>query len=117
MATKRVNVTLPIVVYDQLEGIAEQQGRSLAGLLAFLAELSLTTGYGLTGTTAPNPNEVPQEQQILMEFILTVVAGHKPTAATLLMTAKLTGLQPEILAKLIRVNGHDEHEQPANSRK
>ncbi len=116
MATKRVNVTLPIVVYDQLEQIAEQQGRSLAGLLAFISELCLTTGYGLTGATAPNPNEVPKEQQVLMEFILTITSGQKPTAATLLMTAKLTGLQPDVLAKLIKINGHDEHE-PANSRK
>lgn len=114
MATKRVNVTLPSMVYDKLEQIAEKQGRSLASLLTFLSELCLTTGYGLTGAEVRDPSETPEEQQVLADFIMAIASGEKPSAATLLMTAKLTSLNPEVLAKLTRKNGYDEH-KPANS--
>ncbi len=102
MATKRVNVTLPSMVYDQLEQIAEKQGRSLANLLAFLSELCLTTGYGLTGAEVRDSSTTPEEQQVLADFIMAIASGKKPSAATVLMTAKLTNLNPEILNKLTK---------------
>jgi len=39
--SKRINVTLPDSVADELENWAEAQGRSLANLAAFLLELSI----------------------------------------------------------------------------
>jgi hypothetical protein len=113
MTTKRVNLTLPGRVYDQLEEVADQQGRSLPNLVAFICELCLNTGYGLAGSGIKDPAQVPDEQQVLTEFIFNVVTNSKPSAATLLLTAKITGISPEILAKMIKVNGHDE--QLANS--
>ena len=41
LVSKRINVTLPDSVADELENWAEAQGRSLANLAAFLLELSI----------------------------------------------------------------------------
>ena len=41
LVSKRINVTLPDSVADELENWAEAQGRSLANLAAFLLELAL----------------------------------------------------------------------------
>jgi predicted HicB family RNase H-like nuclease len=41
LVSKRINVTLPDSVVDELENWAEAQGRSLANLAAFLLEMSL----------------------------------------------------------------------------
>ncbi len=38
---KRILITLPDGVADEIEAIANNQGRSLAGLCAFLAEMGL----------------------------------------------------------------------------
>lgn len=38
---KRILITLPDGVADEIEAIANKQGRSLAGLCAFLAEMGL----------------------------------------------------------------------------
>lgn len=39
--SKRVNLTLPDVVYQSLEDWAERQGRPTANLAAFLVELAI----------------------------------------------------------------------------
>ena len=39
--SKRVNLTLPDVVYENLEAWAEQQGRPTANLAAFLVETAI----------------------------------------------------------------------------
>ena len=39
--SKRINITLPDSVVEELEGWADAQGRSLANLAAFLLELSV----------------------------------------------------------------------------
>jgi rRNA-processing protein FCF1 len=39
--SKRINITLPDSVVEELENWAEAQGRSLANLAAFLLELSV----------------------------------------------------------------------------
>ena len=115
MVTKRVNVTLPALIYDRLEEVADQQGRTISNLVAFLAELCLNTGYGLYGSGIKDPDNIPDEQQVLTEFIFNVVTKTKPSAATLLLTAKITGVSPESLAKMIR-NEQEENEPSITSR-
>ena len=39
--SKRVNLTLPDIVYDELEAWAEYQGRPVANLAAYLVESSI----------------------------------------------------------------------------
>ena len=39
--SKRVNLTLPDLVYDELEAWAEYQGRPVANLAAYLVESSI----------------------------------------------------------------------------
>jgi hypothetical protein len=39
--SKRVNLTLPDLVYEELEGWAEYQGRPVANLAAYLVESSI----------------------------------------------------------------------------
>lgn len=39
--SKRVNLTLPDVVFDNLEAWADQQGRPVANLAAFLVEVAI----------------------------------------------------------------------------
>lgn len=41
LVSKRINVTLPDSVADELEDWADAQGRSIANLAAFLLEMSL----------------------------------------------------------------------------
>ena len=43
--SKRVNLTLPDIVYDELEAWAEYQGRPVANLAAYLVESSITVSY------------------------------------------------------------------------
>jgi CopG-like RHH_1 or ribbon-helix-helix domain, RHH_5 len=42
--SKRINVTLPDTLYDELERWAEAQGRPTANLAAFLIEIGLKEG-------------------------------------------------------------------------
>jgi hypothetical protein len=42
--SKRINVTLPDSLYDELERWAEAQGRPVANLAAFLVEIGLKEG-------------------------------------------------------------------------
>ena len=44
--SKRINVTLPDSVVDELEDWANAQGRSLANLAAFLLEMALKEAKG-----------------------------------------------------------------------
>jgi metal-responsive CopG/Arc/MetJ family transcriptional regulator len=40
-STKRASVSLPESVFEELQAIADEQGRSLSNLVAFLVESSL----------------------------------------------------------------------------
>lgn len=51
--SKRINVTLPDSVVDELEDWADAQGRSLANLAAFLLEVALKE--------AKNKGEIPSQ--------------------------------------------------------
>ncbi len=42
--SKRINVTLPDTLYDELERWAEAQGRPTANLAAFLIEIGIREG-------------------------------------------------------------------------
>jgi len=41
--SKRVNVTLPNKVYEQLEQVAKEQGRPIANLASYLVQKSMET--------------------------------------------------------------------------
>jgi hypothetical protein len=59
VVSKRINITLPDSVVDELESWADAQGRSLANLAAFLLELSVKQ--------AKEKGEIPMQEPRLQE--------------------------------------------------
>ncbi len=120
--TKKVGITLPDAVFAQLEDIANQQNRPPTTLASFLIEFCLASQIGLAGlidlrgSGNKDSAKVPEDKQVLSDFIYCVVTGSKPSAATLLLTAKITGIAPDLLAKAIKKNGHEENEPSSTSR-
>jgi hypothetical protein len=60
--SKRVNLTLPDVVYDELEAWAEFQGRPTANLAAYLVEAAIREAKE-TGEFKTLPKEPPQPEK------------------------------------------------------
>jgi hypothetical protein len=63
--SKRVNLTLPDVVYDELEAWAEFQGRPTANLAAYLVEAAIREAKetGEFKTLPKVPKEPPQPEK------------------------------------------------------
>ncbi len=60
--SKRVFVTVPDTVYEELEDWAEKQGRSVSNLTAFLVEASLRAAKERGEYTPPKQNSQPSDQ-------------------------------------------------------
>lgn len=106
--TKKVNVTLPDGVYEELDREANTQGRSPANLAAFIIEHHLLMYRGLPRLESQRTSqsisssgvEMPDQSDVLIQFLKSAASGKKPEADILLGAAQMTGLSPDILLEM-----------------
>ena len=113
MANKKVGVSLPPLIYDELDRVAEQQGRPPTTLAAFLIEYCLLTGSGISGASQVRADA---ETYALIDFIKDLAKGNKPTVSSILITAKVTGVEPDQLTLLVDRMCGDNHDEVTESR-
>jgi hypothetical protein len=94
VSSKRLNLSLPEHLYDDLKVWADYQGRSMANLANFLLERSIAS--------AKIDGEFPTKvgEALATEFIKTITQGKRPTKAQLLKLSHLLDLPTEELIKL-----------------
>ncbi|MFY7883464.1 MAG: ribbon-helix-helix domain-containing protein [Dolichospermum sp.] len=120
--SKKIGVTVPDGVYDELNEEADKQGRTPANLAAFIIEHHLMFyRYGATvqkvKSESRGVDDISSDGiKAILDFLQAIAKGEKPSISALLLTAKIAGVDPEDLAKVANLNGETYDNQPSKCR-
>jgi CopG-like RHH_1 or ribbon-helix-helix domain, RHH_5 len=94
VVSKRLNLSLPEHLYNDLKTWADHQGRSMANLANFLLERTISSAK----ESGEFPTTDDGEQAIA--FLKKLAQGKRPTKAELIKIAQLLDESPEAVARL-----------------
>ncbi|WP_013325652.1 ribbon-helix-helix domain-containing protein [Gloeothece verrucosa] len=94
VTSKRLNLSLPEHLYDDLRIWADHQGRSMANLANFLLERSISTAK-VDGEFPTNAGEAQA-----VEFLKAITKGERPKNSKLVKLAHCLDLETDQLVQL-----------------
>ena len=116
MATRQDRLTVDVQGYrEALETFAEKTHRSAGGVIRMFIEEGLKR-HAPELLNLDNKDfdaskyDAMAETYALVEFLKAIAKHEQPTASSLLITAKMTGIIPEDLAKLVHKKCGDSNE-------
>ncbi|MEB3886143.1 hypothetical protein [Lyngbya sp. CCY1209] len=97
---KKVHVTLPLGVYEELVRRANFENRSVANLAGFLLEYAIATKTPPPLGTQKYENPDQEGNRLAIAFIRALAKGEKTNEGTLTQLARDLGIGEEVLIEI-----------------